>query len=192
MPGQHNVLNTLAAIAVADELEVPLDVMMEALDTFDGVARRFSVMGEVDGVTLVDDYGHHPAEIQATLEAARGAYRGRVLVAFQPHRYTRTQLLFDEFTRAFNEADLLLVTDIYPAGEQPISGINADDLVHAIAQHGHRNVRYMKERAEVAGELGRVAQPGDVVIALGAGDINRVLKDVRSALTARGQKEGAP
>jgi UDP-N-acetylmuramate--alanine ligase len=192
MPGEHNVLNTLAAIAVADELEVPLDVISEALETFDGVARRFSVVGEVDGVTLVDDYGHHPAEIQATLDAARGAFRGRVLVAFQPHRYTRTQLLFDEFARAFNGADLLLVTDIYPAGEPPIAGINADALVRAIARHGHRNARYVKERAEVAGEPGRVARSDDAVIALGAGDINRVLKDVRSALTARRQKEGAP
>src|SRR6478735_1723755 len=107
MPGQHNVLNTLAAIAVADELEVPLDVMKEALATFHGVARRFSIVDVAEGVTLVDDYGHHPAEIEATLDAARNAYSQRIVVAFQPHRYTRTQHLFEDFTRAFNQADVL-------------------------------------------------------------------------------------
>ncbi len=123
MPGQHNVQNCLAAIAVADELEVPLDVIKDALATFHGVARRFSIVGVVDGVTLVDDYGHHPAEIRATLEAARRAFDRRVIVAFQPHRYSRTQHLFDEFSLAFNGADQLILTDIYPAGEAPIEGI---------------------------------------------------------------------
>jgi UDP-N-acetylmuramate--alanine ligase len=126
MPGQHNVLNTLAAIAVADELEVPLDVLKDALATFHGVARRFSIVSEPEGVTLVDDYGHHPAEIEATLDAARNAYSQRIVVAFQPHRYTRTQHLFEDFTRAFNQADVLFVTDIYAAGEAPIPGISGD------------------------------------------------------------------
>ena len=128
MPGQHNVLNTLAVIAVADELEVPLDVVKDALSTFHGVARRFTVVDEVDGVALVDDYGHHPAEVEATLNAARRAYDGRIVVAFQPHRYTRTENLFDEFTRAFNNADQLFLTDIYAAGEKPIPGITSEHL----------------------------------------------------------------
>jgi len=185
MPGQHNVLNTLAAIAVADELEVPLDVVKEALATFHGVARRFSVVDEVDGVALVDDYGHHPAEVEATLNAARKAYEGRILVAFQPHRYTRTENLFDEFTRAFNNADQLFMTDIYAAGEQPIPGITSQRLADAIAEHGHHNVKYAPDRAAMSAELARVARPGDVVIALGAGDINKILGVVGSALRAR-------
>ena len=185
MPGQHNVLNTLAAIAVADELEVPLDVVKEALATFHGVARRFTIVDEVDGVALVDDYGHHPAEVEATLNAARRAYEGRILVAFQPHRYTRTQLLFEEFTRAFNNADQVFLTDIYAAGEKPIPGITSQRLADAVAEHGHHHVRYAPDRAEMAAELARSARPGDVVIALGAGDINKILAPIAHALRAR-------
>jgi UDP-N-acetylmuramate--alanine ligase len=194
MPGTHNVLNTLAAVAIADELEVPLDVTKQALATFHGVARRFSIVGEVEGVTLVDDYGHHPAEIEATLEAARHAFTERVLVAFQPHRYTRTQSLFDDFTRAFNNADAVFVTDIYAAGEAPIAGVSAAALATAIARHGHPAVRYVADRAELAQELARKARPGDVVIALGAGDINKILTTVAANLTAQaalGQTPGS-
>jgi UDP-N-acetylmuramate--alanine ligase len=185
MPGVHNVQNTLAAVAIADELEVPLDVTKEALSTFHGVARRFSIVGEVEGVTLVDDYGHHPAEIEATLEAARNAFSARVLVAFQPHRYTRTQSLFDDFTRAFNKADAVFITDIYAAGEPPIPGVSAEKLAHAIALHGHHAVRYVADRAELAQELARSARPGDIVIALGAGDINKILTSVAADLVAK-------
>ena len=185
MPGEHNVLNTLAAIAVADELEVPLDVVKEALATFHGVARRFTIVDEVDGVALVDDYGHHPAEVEATLNAARKAYNGRILVAFQPHRYTRTQSLFEEFTRAFNNADQLFLTDIYAAGEKPIPGITSQSLADSIAVHGHHSVKYAGDRAEMCAELARSAKPGDVVIALGAGDINKILSVVGSGLRAR-------
>jgi UDP-N-acetylmuramate--alanine ligase len=185
MPGQHNVLNCLAAIAVADELEVPLDVLKDALATFHGVARRFSVVGEVGGVTLVDDYGHHPAEIEATLAAARHAFSGRLLVAFQPHRYTRTELLFDAFTRAFNAADVLLVTDIYPAGEPPIEGVSGRRLAEAIARHGHHAADYVGDKQVLAERLSELAEPGDLVIALGAGDINQILPHVASRLSAR-------
>jgi UDP-N-acetylmuramate--alanine ligase len=191
MPGQHNVLNTLAAIAVADELEVPLDVMKEALATFHGVARRFSIVDEAEGVTLVDDYGHHPAEIEATLSAARNAYDKRILVAFQPHRYTRTESLWDDFTRSFNKADVVLVCDIYAAGEKAIPGISSERLAKAIAEHGHGAVRYVRDRAELAAELARIARPGDVVIALGAGDVNKVLAPVAADIRARAGK-GAP
>ena len=185
MPGQHNVLNTLAVIAIADELEVPLDVVKDALATFHGVARRFTIVDEVDGVALVDDYGHHPAEVEATLNAARRAYEGRILVAFQPHRYTRTENLFDEFTRAFNNADHLFVTDIYAAGEKPIPGITSKHLAEAIAEHGHHNVSYAPDRAQMSADLAKIAKPGDVVIALGAGDINKILSVVGSGLRAR-------
>jgi len=189
MPGQHNVLNTLAAVAVADELEVPLDVAKDALATFHGVARRFSIVDVVDGVTLVDDYGHHPAEVEATLAAARNAYSERILVAFQPHRYTRTEHLFDDFTRAFNKADVLFLTDIYAAGEQPIPGISSERLARAIAEHGHQAVRYLPDRAELVSELARTARPGDVVIALGAGDVNKLLAPIGAELRARSQSK---
>jgi UDP-N-acetylmuramate--alanine ligase len=192
MPGQHNVLNTLAALAVADELEVPLDVVNEALRTFDGVARRFSVVNQVNGITLVDDYGHHPAEIEATLKAARNAYSERVLVAFQPHRYSRTSRLFDEFTRAFNEADVLFVTDIYPAGETPIPGITGERLARGIADHGHHAVRHLADRTLLSAELARSARPGDVVIALGAGDINKILPMVALEIEARVEAKERP
>jgi UDP-N-acetylmuramate--alanine ligase len=185
MPGRHNVLNTLAAIAVADELEVPLDVTKQALATFNGVARRFSIIAEVGGVTLVDDYGHHPAEVEATLAAARGAFTGRVIVAFQPHRYSRTELLFDDFTRAFNNADTLFLVDIYAAGEKAIPGISAERLAEGIAAHGHHAVSHLNDRAALAERIARIAAPGDVVIALGAGDINKILPNIATALQGR-------
>jgi len=178
MPGQHNVQNTLAAIAVADELALPLDVMKSSLATFHGVARRFSVVSEPNSIALVDDYGHHPAEIRATLSAARRAYSGRVLVAFQPHRYTRTEALFDDFACAFNDADVVLVTDVYPAGEARIPGAEGEPLARAMRAHGHHQAQYVAERSELARLLAAEARPGDVVIAQGAGNINAVLADV--------------
>lgn len=192
MPGQHNVLNTLAAIAVADELEVPLDVLKEALATFHGVARRFTVVDVAEGVTLVDDYGHHPAEVRATLAAARRAYNGKVLVAFQPHRYTRTQHLFDDFARAFNDADSVFLTDIYAAGERPIEGISSKSLTDGIKSHGHHSASYVSDKEELAQKLAAVARPGDVVIALGAGDINRILGTVGTNIRAIAAGGGKP
>jgi len=190
MPGRHNVLNTLAAIAVADELEVPLDVTKAALASFNGVARRFTIVAEVSGISLVDDYGHHPAEVQATLAAARGAYPGRVIVAFQPHRYSRTELLFDEFTRAFNNADVLFLVDIYAAGEKPIAGVSAERLAQGIAEHGHHAVSHVKDRATLPDQIARIAEAGDVVIALGAGDINKILPAIATELNARFAQRG--
>jgi UDP-N-acetylmuramate--alanine ligase len=185
MPGTHNVLNCLAVIAVADELEVPLDVTKQALATFGGVGRRFSVIGEPAGIVLVDDYGHHPAEIEATLDAAQRAYNRRVVVAFQPHRYTRTRDLFDGFSRAFNKADVVLVTDIYPAGEQPIPGVTAGHLAQSIREHGHHDVTYVPDKRAVPDELLRRIQPGDIVIALGAGDINASVRELATRLASK-------
>jgi UDP-N-acetylmuramate--alanine ligase len=188
MPGLHNVQNCLAVIAVADELGVPLAQTKEALATFSGVARRFTIVGEVDGVTLVDDYGHHPAEVEATLAAAQAAYGRRVVVAFQPHRYSRTRDLFDEFTRAFNQADVLLITDVYAAGESPIEGATAEALAHAIREHGHHAVRHIADKRKVVDALEEIVQPGDIVIALGAGDINQSVRE----LAVRLQKRSTP
>ncbi|MBI5535291.1 MAG: UDP-N-acetylmuramate--L-alanine ligase [Deltaproteobacteria bacterium] len=189
MPGQHNVLNCLATIAVADELEVPLDVMQHSLATFSGVQRRFTIVGEIEGITLVDDYGHHPAEISATLAAARNAYKGRLVVAFQPHRYTRTRDLFAEFTAAFNQADIVVVTDIYPAGEAPIPGITAEALAQALREHGHQHVHYVPGKTSVPDALEQIVRPGDVVIAQGAGDINKSVHELYTRLSKK--REGA-
>jgi len=184
LPGHHNVLNTLAAIAVADELEVPFDVLRDALGSFHGVARRFSVVDEPNGVALVDDYGHHPAEIQATLGAARRAYPGRVRVAFQPHRYSRTESLFDDFARAFNDADEVLLADVYAAGEKPIEGADSAHLAAAIRKHGHHNVEYVGDQKQMAACLAQGVKKGDVVLTLGAGDINKILKHVGAEIRA--------
>jgi UDP-N-acetylmuramate--alanine ligase len=191
MPGAHNVLNSLSVIAVADELEVPLDVTRDAIASFHGVQRRFTVLGTPvvarggrrGEVMIVDDYGHHPAEIEATLDAAQRGFDRRVVVAFQPHRYTRTKLLFEEFTRAFNKADLVLVTDVYAAGEKPIEGATGEALAEAIRAHGHHAVRFVRDKKRVAEALHEVIEPGDIVIALGAGDINASARELLAALT---------
>jgi UDP-N-acetylmuramate--alanine ligase len=193
MPGEHNVLNALSVIAVSDELEVPLDVVREAISSFHGVQRRFTVVGQPeltrDGATgdvmVVDDYGHHPAEIEATLEAAQRGFDRRVVVAFQPHRYTRTQTLFDDFTRAFNKADVLIVTEVYAAGEAPIEGATGSALAEAIRLHGHHAVRFIEDKREVTAALLEEVRPGDLVIALGAGDINASARRLVAELDAR-------
>jgi UDP-N-acetylmuramate--alanine ligase len=189
MPGAHNVQNALAVVAAADELEVPLNVVREAMGQFHGVQRRFTILGQptieregrLGDVMIVDDYGHHPAEIEATLVAAQKSFTRRVVVAFQPHRYTRTHALFTEFTEAFDGADVLLVTDVYSAGEKPIDGASGVALAEALAARGHRSVRYVKKES-VAAALIEIARPGDLVIALGAGDINASARSLLSAL----------
>jgi UDP-N-acetylmuramate--alanine ligase len=186
MPGVHNVLNALATIAVADELGVALDQVKRSLASFTGVQRRFTVLGETAGITIVDDYGHHPAEVEATLEAAQRAYGRRVVVAFQPHRYSRTQHCFDALTRAFNRADVLLLTDVYAAGEEPIPGIDSATLADAIRTHGHRDVTHVPSVAELAAKLAERARAGDVVITMGAGNITQVAGALQRLLQAGG------
>ncbi len=186
MPGIHNVLNALAVIAVAEELGVPLDVTKKALAGFGGVQRRFTIIGERAGVTVVDDYGHHPAEVQATLEAAQRAYGRRLVVAFQPHRYSRTHHLFDELTRAFNRADVLFLTDVYAAGESPIAGASSERLAQAIRAHGHRDVTYVGPREALIDAMRERLEKGDIVITLGAGDITRSGPALLDALNEEG------
>lgn len=179
VPGRHNVLNCLATIAVADELDIPRAITRDALASFEGVQRRFTVVGEHEGVTYVDDYGHHPAEVEATLHAARSGFPSRrIVAAFQPHRYSRTRDLFEAFTAAFNLADHLVVTEVYAAGEAPIEGASGKRLAEAIRAHGHRHVVFEPEKSRVADRLAEVIQPGDLVIALGAGDINRSVREL--------------
>src|SRR6266699_2110704 len=175
VPGKHNVYNSLAAIAVGLELEVPFAKIAEALGEFSGADRRFQFKGEERGITVVDDYGHHPTEIKATLSAARiGAPNRRIVVLLQPHRYTRTNDLMDEFARAFNNADVLLVTDIYAASETPIDGVNAEVLTNRIKSYGHKNAEYIGALENGPQILGGTVREGDLVITLGAGSVHRV------------------
>ena len=172
VPGAHNVLNSLAAVAVGLELAVPFESIRQGLAAFTGVDRRFQIRGDVGGVLVVDDYGHHPTEIRATLETLRGrAGSRRTVVLFQPHRYTRTQHLWDEFCRAFHLADLLLLVDIYPAGEEAVAGITSQALAEAIARRGHRQVLYVGDLKAAAERLAREVKEGDVVLTLGAGSV---------------------
>src|SRR5450432_2728842 len=171
VPGRHNVLNSMAAIAIAMELEVKPDTIREALATFSGVDRRFQLRGKVGGITVVDDYGHHPTEIRATLDGARLCGFARIHVLFQPHRYTRTYYLMDEFAGAFHQADSLFVMDIYAASEKPIEGVTADALVERIRQFGHRGVEYVGTIDAGVEALLKVAAEGDLVLTLGAGNV---------------------
>jgi UDP-N-acetylmuramate--alanine ligase len=172
LPGRHNAHNALATLAVALELDVPFRLAADALESFLGIERRFERKGEARGVSLVDDYGHHPAEIRATLAAAREGHSGRIVVAFQPHRFTRTRDLWDEFTAAFNHADVLLVTRIYPASEEEIPGIESEPLVEAIRAHGHRNAHYVSDLDDLPAQIASFAERGDLVVTLGAGNIS--------------------
>ena len=185
LPGRHNVLNALATLAVADELGVPFATSAEALAGFLGIERRFETKGEVAGIRVVDDYGHHPAEIRATLAAAREVHAGRVVVAFQPHRYTRTRDLWNEFVTAFNDADVLVLTDIYPAGEAKIPGIEAAPLAEAIRAHGHHDVRFAANLDDALEALVATATAGDLVVTLGAGSISQLGGRLLAALGKR-------
>jgi UDP-N-acetylmuramate--alanine ligase len=185
LPGRHNVLNALATLAVARDLEVPFDVAADALESFLGIERRFERKGESQGVQVVDDYGHHPAEIRATLAAARGIHEGRILVAFQPHRYSRTRSLWDDFTAAFNDADVLFLTEIYAASEQEIPGVEASGLVEAIRAHGHREAHFVPQLDAVVDRVVAEARPGDLVITLGAGSISTLGRRILAGLDAR-------
>ena len=182
-PGIHNVRNAAAAAAVGLVLNVPPDLIRDGLANFRGVGRRFEIKGEFSGVTLIDDYGHHPAEIRATLEAARGCGYKRLLVLFQPHRYTRTQFLWEDFRRSFNQADILVITDIYAAGEQPIEGVTGEHLADSDQLGGHKNVVYSSTLQGGIEYMLREARPGDAVLTIGAGSVRT--RDRRAGDVAR-------
>jgi UDP-N-acetylmuramate--alanine ligase len=188
VPGLHNVYNALAAIAVGFELEVPFAQIADALTSFTGAGRRFQFRGEVSGVLVIDDYGHHPTEIKATLAAAKIGSGGRhIVVLFQPHRYTRTHDLMEEFARSFNNADTLFLTDIYAASEDPIEGVTSETLTSAIKSFGHKDVQYIGPLESAAQLLRERVQPGDLVITLGAGTVNRVSEQLLTLLREREQ-----
>jgi UDP-N-acetylmuramate--alanine ligase len=184
MYGQHNVLNSLAAVSVAAEMGLSDDVIRDGLAKFKGVKRRFTKVGEIDGITVIDDYGHHPVEIAAVLKAARTATQGRVVAVVQPHRYSRLQSLFSEFCQCFNDADHVVVADVYPAGEAPIEGVDRDALINGLHAHGHPAVTALMSPKHLAAVIDDIAQPGDVVVCLGAGNITAWAHALPADLTA--------
>jgi UDP-N-acetylmuramate--alanine ligase len=178
LPGRHHALNAVAAIAVAQRLGVPFATACAALAEFGGIHRRFELCGEAGGVTVISDYGHHPAEIRATLTAAREGFGRRLVVLFQPHRYTRTRDLFSDFLDAFDAADHLVLTDIYAAGEEAVDGLNGEVLYWALKRRGHLEVTYVPRREDLAAEVKPLLQVGDMVVVLGAGNIHGVADEL--------------
>ena len=185
MFGQHNVQNSLAAAAVGEAMALGDDALRATLRNFKGVKRRFTKTGEWKGVTIIDDYGHHPVEIAAVLKAARAIVEGKLIAVVQPHRFTRVAHLFDGFCTCFNDADVVLVADIYAAGEIPIEGVSRDALVAGLIEHGHRNSRPLNEPSELASIIQDLAQPGDMVVCLGAGSITNWANSLPRDLAAR-------
>jgi UDP-N-acetylmuramate--alanine ligase len=189
MPGLHNALNATAAIAVAHQLGASVNVIRKAIGSFGGVKRRFTRTGDWNGVAVYDDYGHHPVEIAAVLKAARGGTAGKVIAVVQPHRYSRLASLFDAFATCFNDADSVIVADVYPAGEAPIAGADKTHLAAAIAAHGHRHALVLPSPAELASMVRELAAPGDIVVCLGAGTVTQwayALPSDLAALDGRG------
>ena len=184
MPGDHNVSNALAAVAVSRHLGMKLEEIREALAAFGGVNRRFTKVGEVDGVTIIDDYGHHPVEIAAVLKAARQATEGRVIAVHQPHRYSRLNHHFDEFCACFNDADVVGIAEVFSAGEDPIEGASRDDLVAGLIRHGHRHARSVQDQDDLARLVKEQAGPGDMVVCLGAGTISSWANELPEKLAA--------
>ncbi len=191
MYGEHNVLNSLAAVVVANELGLSDDVVKKALGGFSGVKRRFTKTGEAKGITVIDDYGHHPVEIAAVLKAARSASTGNVVAVVQPHRYSRLSSLFKEFCTCFNDADTVIVADVYAAGEAPIPGFDRDALVAGLQEHGHRNVLALAEPKALAGMVRALARKGDMVVCLGAGTVTQWAHALPGEIDALPVPEGA-
>src|ERR1700726_2220332 len=186
MPGRHNALNATAAIAVAHELGLSDDTIRKAIAGFGGVKRRFTKTGEWNGVTIIDDYGHHPVEIAAVLKAARESTNGKIVAVVQPHRFTRLQSLFEEFCTCFNDADAVVVAEVYPAGEAPIEGIDRDHFVLGLRAHGHREVIALQKSSDLAEVVKGLAGRGDLVVCLGAGNITQWAYALPGELTALG------
>lgn len=184
VPGEHNMKNALAAITVGVEIGVPFDAIARALAKFTGVYRRFEVKGEAGDVMVIDDYAHHPTEVRATLDAIRKGWRRRVVAVFQPHTYTRTRDFYEEFGKAFFNADLVAITDVYAARERPIQGITGEMIAQSAVGFGHRNVRYVADRSLLAAELLPLLLPGDIVVTMGAGDIWKTADELLTQLRA--------
>ncbi|MAS82979.1 MAG: UDP-N-acetylmuramate--L-alanine ligase [Legionellales bacterium] len=184
MVGKHNVQNALAAVAIAQEMNASADKIRKGLAVFSGVKRRFTITGKAHGITIVDDYGHHPVEINAALAAARASTEKKVIAVVQPHRYSRLKDLFEDFCTCFNDADTVIVADVYPAGEIPINGINRDNLINGLRSHGHRDVLPLKDGESLSSLIKEIATDGDIVICLGAGNITSWANNLPHELSA--------
>lgn len=184
MPGRHNVQNALAAVAVGLEMGMSDEAVQRGFDKFGGVKRRFTKVGEVDGVTIIDDYGHHPVEIRAVLSAAREGAQGRVIAVAQPHRYTRLRDHMDDFQQAFNDADIVFISPVYTAGELPIEGVDSEALVRGLKDRGHRSAAHVTDAADLASKLAEIVQDNDMVVCLGAGDITKWAAGLADAIKA--------
>ncbi|MEM6834395.1 MAG: UDP-N-acetylmuramate--L-alanine ligase [Pseudomonadota bacterium] len=185
LPGKHNILNALAAVAVATELGISADAIRSGLQSFSGVKRRFTTVGEAAGRVFIDDYGHHPTEIKAALSAARDASAGRVIAVVQPHRYSRLHDLFDDFSLAFNDADQVYITPVFAAGEQPIDGVDSAALAAQVQANGHRHAQSVASQETLMKRLGKSSKPGDMIVFLGAGDITRWAAEAPTAFPSR-------
>jgi UDP-N-acetylmuramate--alanine ligase len=183
MPGKHNISNALAAVAVGLELDIPFSSISEGIAQFTGISRRLEIRGEVEGIVFVDDYAHHPTEIIATLETIKSMWGRRIIAVFQPHRHSRTRALWEKLGRSFYDADSVIITSIYAAGEEPIPGVTAELVARAALRSGHRDVNYLPERAQVIGHLCDSLKPQDIVISLGAGDVWKIGDEVMERLS---------
>jgi len=185
VPGKHNIANALAAVAVGLELDIPQARIFEALESYTGTGRRFELKKTVNGIMVIEDYAHHPTEIRATLDAAKTGWPRRVLTVFQPHRYSRLSLLLKRFATAFNQADVLILTEVYPAGEDPLPGVSGQVLYDEVSQFGHKDVHFEPDLGKVPGLVAELAQPEDIIMVMGAGNISRVVPDIIAALEAK-------
>jgi UDP-N-acetylmuramate--alanine ligase len=185
VPGKHNILNAMAAVAVGLDLDIPAKTILKALQDYSGTGRRFELKKEINGLMIIEDYGHHPTEIKATLDAAKRGWTRRVVAVFQPHRYTRLSLLMKSFATAFNQADVLVMTEVYPAGEQPIPGITGEALFEEIKLLGHKNVYFEPNMKKIPSLLAKIVQPQDMILVLGAGNIYKIIPEIIARLEVK-------
>jgi UDP-N-acetylmuramate--alanine ligase len=185
VPGIHNILNAMAAVAVALYLDIPAATILEALEKYTGIGRRFELKKKVNDISIIEDYAHHPTEIKATLEAAKQGWTCRTIAIFQPHRYSRLSHLMDEFATAFNQADILLLTEIYAAGEKPIKGVTGKALYEEIQEFGHKDVYFEKNLEKIPDLVEKLAKPNDMIFVLGAGNINKTIPEIIKRLERR-------
>ena len=185
VPGIHNILNAMAAVAVGLYLDIPAVTVLEALAKYSGIGRRFELKKTVNGISVIEDYAHHPTEIKATLEAAKQGWSNRTIAIFQPHRYSRLSVLMDEFATSFNQADILVLTNIYPAGEKPIKGVTGKALYEEIQEFGHKNVYFERDMKKIPDLVEKMAEPEDMIFVLGAGNINQIIPEIIKRLERR-------
>jgi UDP-N-acetylmuramate--alanine ligase len=185
VPGYHNIYNALAAVAVGIDLDIPVPTILEGLEKYSGIGRRFELKKKVGDISIIEDYAHHPTEIKATLEAAKEGWQRRIISIFQPHRYSRLSLLMREFATAFNQTDILIITEIFPAGEEPIKGVSGKALFEEIQEFGHKNVHFEQDMKRIPELVAKIAKPGDMVFILGAGNIYKIILKVIERLERR-------